>query len=140
MFSHRHNKNDAFLKDNLVDFAIVREPMYKYSRTAQDKYFDYPTFAFLFAWFSKSPDARSFSDSKFAENNEPRYPQRMFQEIALLGSEALKHLKKSASVLDSKMPGAQRDGVLTAQTKLHLAKHLDKYLAVRRDQWANDKK
>ena len=34
VFSHRHNKNDAFLKDPLIDFAIVREPMYKYSRNA----------------------------------------------------------------------------------------------------------
>jgi len=34
VFSHRHNKNDAFLQNPLVDFAIVREPMYKYSRTA----------------------------------------------------------------------------------------------------------
>lgn len=34
VFSHRHNKNDAFLQDPLVDFAVVREPMYKYSRTA----------------------------------------------------------------------------------------------------------
>lgn len=34
VFSHRHNKNDVFLKNPIVDFAIVREPMYKYSRTA----------------------------------------------------------------------------------------------------------
>ena len=32
VFSHRHNKNDDYLKDSLIDFAIVREPMYKYSR------------------------------------------------------------------------------------------------------------
>lgn len=34
VFSHRHNKNDEYLKDPLIDFATVREPMYKYSRQA----------------------------------------------------------------------------------------------------------
>lgn len=62
VFSHRHNKNDVYLQNPLVDFALVREPMYKYSRTAQEKYFEYPTFAFLFMWFSCSPDARHFSN------------------------------------------------------------------------------
>ena len=34
VFAHRHNKKDEFLKDRLIDFDIVREPMYKYSRAA----------------------------------------------------------------------------------------------------------
>jgi hypothetical protein len=114
VFSHRHNKNDAFLQNPVVDFAIVREPMYKYSRTAQEKYFDYPTFSFLFAWFANSPQARQFSEAKFAENNDSRYPARMFEEITLLGSESLKHLRKSASVIDSKLPHAQKESILTA--------------------------
>lgn len=117
--------------------------MYKYSRTAQEKYFEFPTFAFLFSWFSNSPDARTFSDSKFVENSEPRYPVRMFQEITQLGSEAIKQLKKSASVIDSRLPATARDGLLTAQTKLHLAKHLEKYLAAKKTQWGvktSDKK
>ena len=88
--------------------------MYKYSRTAQEKYFDYPTFSFLFAWFSSSPNARQFSDKKFAENNDPRYPDRMFDEITMLGSEALKLLKKSTTVIDSKLPHAHKDSILTA--------------------------
>ena len=51
VFSHRHNKNDEYLRDPLIDFATVRDPMYKYSRQAQNKFFDYSTYAFLFAWF-----------------------------------------------------------------------------------------
>lgn len=73
VFSHRHNKNDAFLQNPLVDFSVVREPMYKYSKTAQEKFFEYPTFAFLFVWFASSPDARIFSDSKFSDNSDKRY-------------------------------------------------------------------
>ena len=34
VFSHRHNKNDVHLQNPVVDFSIVREPMYKYSRSA----------------------------------------------------------------------------------------------------------
>lgn len=34
VLSHRHNKNDDFLADPLIDFKIVREPMYKFSKQA----------------------------------------------------------------------------------------------------------
>lgn len=60
----------------------------------------------------------------------------MFEEIALLGSEALKLLKKSATTIDSKLPHAHKESILTAQTKLHLSKHLDKYLTTCKTQWS----
>lgn len=53
VFSHRHNKNDAYLDNLIVDFQVVREPMYKYSKLAQVRFFEYAPFAFLFAWFAK---------------------------------------------------------------------------------------
>jgi len=34
VLAHRHNKNDQFLQDPLVDFSVVREPMYKFSKQA----------------------------------------------------------------------------------------------------------
>ena len=68
VFSHRHNKNDEFLKDPFIDFSIVREPMYKYSKQAQDRFFDHSTFAFMFAWLEANPDAKIFQAEKFAEN------------------------------------------------------------------------
>ena len=88
VFSHRHNKTDEYLKDPLIDFSIVREPMYKYSRHAQDKFFDYATYAFLFAWFEANPRARTFAKEKFAENDNSNYPERMESEIRQLGFEA----------------------------------------------------
>ena len=81
VFSHRHNKNDEYLKDPLIDFATVREPMYKYSRQAQNNFFDFGTFAFLFAWFEARPEAKIFSQEKFAENENSAYPERMTSEI-----------------------------------------------------------
>lgn len=94
VFSHRHNKNDEYLAHPLVDFAVVREPMYKYSRHAQEKFFDFSPYAFLFAWFAHAPQAKKFSAVKFAENPDTRYPARMVKEIDLLGSEAAQHLRK----------------------------------------------
>ena len=32
--SHRHNKEDLFLSESNVDFSIVRDTMYKYSKKA----------------------------------------------------------------------------------------------------------
>jgi hypothetical protein len=32
VFSHRHNKNDAYLQDTIESFDLVRDPMYKYSK------------------------------------------------------------------------------------------------------------
>jgi len=32
LFSHRHNKNDEFLKDTIKSFDLVRDTMYKYSK------------------------------------------------------------------------------------------------------------
>lgn len=77
VFSHRHNKNDSYLQNSLVDFSIVREPMYKYSRVAQEKIFSYPAYTFLFAWFALRPEAQDFSMKKFNENKDERYPERM---------------------------------------------------------------
>jgi hypothetical protein len=32
--SHRHNKEDAFIAEMSIDFALVRDTMYKYSKKA----------------------------------------------------------------------------------------------------------
>lgn len=82
VLSHRHNKNDDFLADPLVDFSVVREPMYKYSQQAKDKFFNLSTYTFLFAWFEASPKGRTFAAEKFAENSDPRYPPRMIAEVS----------------------------------------------------------
>ena len=95
VFAHRHNKNDEYLTDRIIDFTIVREPMYKYSRSAQDKFFDHATFAFLFAWFEANPQARQFTSEKLAENNNPGRSERMTEEISQLGQEAHRKLQET---------------------------------------------
>jgi hypothetical protein len=34
VFSHRYNKGDDFLTNPLINFDVIRDPMYKYSRVA----------------------------------------------------------------------------------------------------------
>jgi hypothetical protein len=60
--SHRHNKEEtseiittsAADDQANVDFSLVRDTMYKYSKNAQKRFFENPALAFLFAWFASS--------------------------------------------------------------------------------------
>ena len=64
--SHRHNKDDAFISEVNIDFSLVRDTMYKYSKKAQERFFSYPIFAFLYAWFATSKEGMNFTVEKFS--------------------------------------------------------------------------
>ena len=59
--SHRHNKDDTFISEMTIDFSLVRDTMYKYSKKAQEKFFSFPVFAFLFVWFASSNEGIEFT-------------------------------------------------------------------------------
>ena len=79
--SHRHNKDDT--RSNIqslpepianeessalganVDFTLVRDTMYKYSKQAQKRFFENPALAFMFAWFATSSEGMNFIQSKY---------------------------------------------------------------------------
>lgn len=82
VFCHRHSKNDPFLLATPVDFSIVREPMYKYSKVAQDRFFENPAFAYLFCFFMKDKSAQKFAAEKFSENEDKSFATRMADEMA----------------------------------------------------------
>ena len=65
--SHRHNKNDEFIAETKIDFSIVRDTMYKYSKKSQEKFFSYPIFSFLFIWFAQSQEGHKFMFQKFSK-------------------------------------------------------------------------
>ena len=92
--SHRHNKDDDFISDNSLDFTLVRDTMYKYSKKAQERFFSYPIFAFLFAWFAQSPQGLQFTYQKFHAKGQ-EYFLRMKEEIDDLKREALGFLRKA---------------------------------------------
>jgi len=92
--SHRHNKEDAFISEVTIDFSLVRDTMYKYSKKAQERFFSYPVFAFLYIWFASSQEGYDFTKEKF-ENKGLDYLQKMKEEIEDLKSEGFATLKKS---------------------------------------------
>ena len=64
--SHRHNKEDPFIAEVTIDFSLVRDTMYKYSKKAQERFFSHPFFAFLFAWFAGSYEGIKFVNERMA--------------------------------------------------------------------------
>jgi hypothetical protein len=57
VLSHRHNKEEsinkcASAKKGELDFTIVRDTMYKYSKKSQERFFKNAYLAFLFIGFS----------------------------------------------------------------------------------------
>ncbi len=69
--------------------------MYKYSKRAQERFFSVPIFAYLFFWFSKSPEGIHFTQTKFLQKGQD-YFARMKVEIEELRSEALEWIRKQA--------------------------------------------
>ena len=58
VLSHRHNKEESISKSKAkkgeLDFSLVRDTMYKYSKKAQERFFKNAFLAFLFIGFSSS--------------------------------------------------------------------------------------
>jgi hypothetical protein len=57
VLSHHYQKSDVkhLVAGSLVDFGIVRETMYKYSKRAEDTYFNNSFLALLFFLYADSP-------------------------------------------------------------------------------------
>ena len=55
VFAHRYNKDDEFMANPIICFDVIRDPMYRFSRTAEKTYLSVPVLAYLLAWFAKSP-------------------------------------------------------------------------------------
>ena len=78
LFSHRHTKDDLFivetreevdrLKDENkkvhMDFSIVRDVMYHYSKKAQEKFFSFAIETYFFIKFATSKAGKNFIESK----------------------------------------------------------------------------
>ena len=74
VLSHRHNKEDSITKkrdrSDQLDFTLVRDTMYKYSKKAQDRFFSNHYLAFLFISFASSEFGLKFICDKFADKGQ----------------------------------------------------------------------
>lgn len=135
VLSHRHNKNDDFLKDPLVDFAIVRDTMYKYSKQAQDNFFSISVFAFLFAWFAASPQGKAFAEEKFGENSDSRHILRMTTDVEVLGQEAAASINRLADPDRFALDTPKSVSLLDLIGRKQMAGHLSRYLSQSLTRW-----
>ena len=104
VFAHRHNKDDRFLKeteDDLakdedlhLDFSIVRDVMYHYSKKAQERFFTFPHESFFMAMFATSQSGKDFIKQK---PDSPEKTTRLFKDINELKHQAIEGLKSNAN-------------------------------------------
>jgi len=69
------------MDETLVDFTIVRDVMYKYSKKAQDRFFSYPIEAFLFSVFSLSDEGIQFLLNKPDNFNDNSKTMRLKSDL-----------------------------------------------------------
>ena len=51
-----------------VDFLLIRDTMYKYSKKAEDRYFSDPCMAFLFLKFASSQSGKQYIENKLSKS------------------------------------------------------------------------
>ena len=110
-FSHRYNKGDKFIQEaeveaketgegHSIDFSIIRDVMYKYSKKAQDRYFQYPIEAFLFAAFALSDEGLNFLQNKPDNQADPEKLRRLKSDLAELKNQAVESLQIQSKLND----------------------------------------
>lgn len=78
--------------DQSVNFKIVRDTMYKYSRKVQEKFFSSPTFAFMFLKWTDDPLILKNLEEKQVEQDE-KTGRRLMSEISNMREDAFNLLK-----------------------------------------------
>lgn len=82
LFSHRYTKNDLFLLQEPIEFDIIRDVMYKYSKKAQDKYFAHPVECFMFAAFALSEEGQIYLRNKPDNVKDGEKLAKMLKDLA----------------------------------------------------------
>jgi len=101
VYAHRHNKDDKFILETkqagFIDFSIVRDVMYKYSKKAQDRFFEQPIEAYFFAKFAQL-------GREFIQNKEKTMTKdcdfklsKLMKNTDSLQQQAIASLKKASS-------------------------------------------
>lgn len=76
VLSHHFQKKDikSMIDGTSVDFILVRDSMYKYSKKAEERLFSNPCFAYFFIQFANCEEGKAYIESKLVktgfEDNE----------------------------------------------------------------------
>lgn len=92
VYAHRHNKDDLFIKESKkdVDFSIVRDVQYAYSKKAQDKFFGHLIESYFLAKFAMSPEGQSYINGKGKDEKV----RKLLKDTAELRELAIESLQK----------------------------------------------
>mmetsp|Transcript_1108 Transcript_1108/g.1113 ORF Transcript_1108/g.1113 Transcript_1108/m.1113 type:complete len:170 (+) Transcript_1108:1159-1668(+) len=96
VMSHQYAKEESISSMiSSLDFSIIRDPMYKYSKKTEDRFFDHSPLAYLFWWFSSRAQAQQFvmqslkakkgNDNQFNAERVQEEIQRMREELSSQG-------------------------------------------------------
>jgi hypothetical protein len=94
LFSHRHTKTDLFLVETRdlvdhmserhdfmhMDFSVVRDVMYRYSKKAQERFFSFPIETYYFVKFAASTIGQDFIRSKPDGDDKPDKIKRLLSD------------------------------------------------------------
>ena len=79
-------------------FDLVRDPCYKYSKQAENKFLAQPVYSFLFACFSNSNAGRTFANEQIIKTDgDSNRIERMNQELNVMSHQAKEALKADKS-------------------------------------------
>ena len=99
IFAHRKNKDLPYLKRfDKEYFTIVTDACDSFSEQKMNLYFDKPTLAFLFVWYSKSTEGKEKARKKFEMQNKTeaqQYVDEMLSGIKQYGENALNFLYRN---------------------------------------------
>ena len=72
VLSHQFQKDDIkkMVSGTSVDFLLVRDTMYKYSKKAEERFFSNPCTAYFFIQFACSEKGREYITNKIAQNGQ----------------------------------------------------------------------
>lgn len=118
LFSHRHTKRDTFIEEAqqeasesgcpslAIDFSVIRDVMYKYSKKAEERYFQCETESFMFAAFALSDEGLDFLKYKPDNYKDQGKLNRILRDLASLKDQALASLE---AMSQGRMPKSSVD-------------------------------
>lgn len=85
VLSHHHQKADIkrIVEGTSVDFKLVRDTMYKYSKKAEEKFFQNGCMAYFFIQFSRSPQGKSYIQNKLSRTSRAENEDKETTDIQI---------------------------------------------------------
>ena len=104
VYAHRHNKDDKFIVEaqakGYIDFSIVRDVMYRYSKKAQDRFFDNAIESYFFAKFALVGKQFILNKDKSMTKDSDYKVSKLVTNTNILSDLAIKSLEAKAKKQD----------------------------------------